>query len=116
MNVATKHGYVTQDLFESYLDSLVGRFYKIMPMKEDNDPTLNSYLKSFNRELCGSKSLILALDNNPYFIQLIGTVQYFIDNDINKETCATEVKKCISISKKLKKKLIEKGGGVNGYL
>lgn len=107
MNIPIKHGYVTQELFESYLDSLVGRFYKIMPMYEDNDPTLKSYLEGLCRELSGSKSLILALNNNPYFIQLISTIQYFIDNDFDKKICKKEVMKCIDISKKLKKKLME---------
>lgn len=109
-DIIIKHGYVTQELFENYLDSLVGRFYKIMPMHEDEDPTLQSYLEGLNRELSGVKSLVIVLNNNPYFMQLIGTVQYFIDNEFDKKICKKEVMKCIDISKKLKKKLLEEVG------
>jgi hypothetical protein len=107
MTIAIKHGYITEELFESYLDSLVGKFFKIMPMQNDNDPTLKSYLEGLARELSGSRSLIIILNNNPYFIQLICTVQYLIDNEVSKKVCKTEVMKCIDISKKLKKKLLE---------
>jgi sugar diacid utilization regulator len=108
--IPIKHGYITEELFEAYLDSLVGSFFKIMQMRDKDEPTLKTYLNSLNRELAGNESLILCLNNNAYFMQLMGTVQFFIDNDVDKKTCASDVKKCINTINKLKKKLLS---GVN---
>lgn len=108
--IKTNCGFITDELFESYLESLVGRFYKILAMKDENSDTLHDYLCSFQRELVGSKRLVIALNNNAWFMSLINTLQFLIDNEFDKKTCKTEVMKCISISKKLKKKYFKDGG------
>lgn len=107
--IKTNCGFITDELFESYLESLVGRFYKILVMKESNSETLKAYLESFKRELVGSKRLVLALNNNAWFMNLIITLQFLIDNDFDTKTCKIEVMKCISISKKLKEKYFKDG-------
>ena len=108
--IAVKNGAISQELFDAYLESLVGKFFKIMPMNEKNDDTLKVYLESFKVDLLGKKSLIIALNNNAYFLDLISSVQYLIDNDVDVNTCNREVKKCIGIVKKLRAKLIQGGG------
>jgi len=94
----TKCGVITDELFENYLDRLVPRFFKILALNDEQNPTLIQYIKSFQRELVGSKNLVNVLNNDARFLTLISTLQYFIDNGVNN----SEVKKCISISKQLK--------------
>lgn len=112
-----KNGHIANELFESYLDSLVGRFYKILPMKESDSDTLETYLHSLQSELIGSKRLVLFLNNDAQFMSLINTLQFFIDNEYDVKTCKREIMKCISISKKLKEKYLnlnEKAGDIDG--
>ncbi len=100
----TNCGYIADELYESYLDSLVGRFYKILPLKEEGSETLNIYIESFMSELVGSRKLVLLLNNDANFMVLINTLQFLLDNEYDNKTCKREIMKCISIAKKLKKK------------
>jgi len=99
--MTTNNSKLPDRLYENYLISLVGKFHKIMPMKEANDITLKKYMRSLLRELKGSNDLIIALDYNAYYMSLINTLQFLIDNDTNNEVCSVEIKKCISLIKKL---------------
>lgn len=97
--ILTKCGTVTDRLFENYLDRLVPRFFKIMALNDDKNPTLNDYLKRMQRELTGSKNLINVLNDDARFMTLISTLQFFIDNGV----VNSDVKNCISISQELKR-------------
>ena len=66
-------------MVEKYFRNLVNRFFKILPMREDDEPSLNTYMCSLRDELLGCKSLIIALDNNPSFLSLISLLQHLID-------------------------------------
>ena len=108
--ISTSCGYVVTDkLFENYLESLKGRFYKILPLKEEACPTLDICIKSLQIELIGCKNLISLLNNDAQFLSLICTLQYFLDNPFDVKTCKREVMKCITITKKLKGKYFGEG-------
>ena len=108
--VLTKCGTLTDKLFENYLDRLVPRFFKILALNDDNNPTLTQYIKSFQRELIGSKNLVNVLNDDARFLTLISTMQFFIDSGVDN----SEVKKCITISKQLKKHYFSKDGDSDG--
>lgn len=52
---------VNTDDVASYIDSLVGRFFKILPMRESNDKTCVVYMRGLQRELLGCGSLFSRL-------------------------------------------------------
>jgi len=100
----TSCGEIPNELFENYLYNLIGRFYKILPLKETNSDTLTIYINSFLCELIGSRSLIIELNNDSQFMTLISTLQYFIVSDFSLKSCKRDVMKCINISKNMYKK------------
>lgn len=95
---------IPDDWFENYLSSLIGKFYKIIPIKENGEPSLNKYMESLQRELIGCKDLIALLENDDLFLSLIFTLQYLIENDCEFKIIRSEIFKSINICKKLQAK------------
>lgn len=89
---------------QKYLKALIGQFYKILPIKESGEPSLDKYMESLQREMIGCQSLILALNNDELFLSLLAVLQYMIKNDCDISTVKCEVFKAINICKKLQKK------------
>ena len=87
-----------------YMKSLIGQFYKILPIKESGEPSLNRYMESLQRELLGCNNLIMMLQYDESFLSLLSILQYLIDNDCKTEVVKCEVFKAISICKKLQNK------------
>lgn len=112
--ILTKCGTLPDKMFENYLDRLVGRFFKILAMKEDNNNTLNAYIHSFQSELVGSKNLISLLNDDARFMILVNVLQFFLDNEYSNKECKREVMKCIDISKQLKSFYFPKDGDSDG--
>lgn len=71
---------VSETLLENYFSCLVNRFFKILPMREKNEETLNTYLQGLQIELMGCKSFIPEMDKNEMYLSLLNILQYFIDN------------------------------------
>ena len=88
---------------------MVNQFYKILPLKENNSPTLQQYMVGFMRELLGLQSLMNDLNNDGLFANLLGILQYLIDNDCDTSTIKTDVFKAIGIVKKLQQKYKDLG-------
>lgn len=96
---------ISKGLFYNYLCNLVNLFFKILPMREDEDPTLQSYLQGLQVELLGAKTLIVVLCDDPHYLSLLSILQYFIDNpDCEVHIVKREVFQAISICNKLKAK------------
>ena len=89
---------------QKYLKALIGQFYKILPIKESGEPSLNKYMQSLQREMLGCQNLIIALNNDELFLSLLAVLQYLIENDCDTSTVKCEVFKAINICKKLQKK------------
>lgn len=79
---------ITDKLLENYLENLVNQFFKILPMKEDGEPSLNEFMRSLQIELIGCGNLIARLSNDHMYLSLIAILQYLINND-----CETPVVK-----------------------
>lgn len=81
-----------------YFGLLVNSFFKILPMKENNEESLSVYMKSLQSELLGGKSFVLVLLGNPYYLRLIFILQYLIDTpDCPVSDVKREVFRAISI-------------------
>lgn len=102
--MTSKNIELTDRVVQKYLRSLIGQFYKILPIKESGEPSLGKYMDSLQREMIGCKNLIIALDYDELYLSLLAILQYLIENDCDISTVRCEVFKSISICKKLLKK------------
>lgn len=71
---------VSGELVGNFFHALVNSFFKILPMREDEEVTLPVYIRSLQVELLGCKELISELNNDARFLRLLATLQYLIDH------------------------------------
>lgn len=89
----------------NYFRTLVNLFFKILPMREAEEVSLNTYMRSLQCELCGCGNLIDAIDNDPRYLSLISILEYLIQNpSCDLHTVRREVFRAISICNKLQAK------------
>ena len=103
VNTRIKDASVDAELVHNYFKSLVNSFFKILPMRENGESSLLTYLDSLQAELLGCENFIPELNKEPGFLSLLAILQYLSDNPecaINK--VRREVFKAISICNKLK--------------
>lgn len=91
-------------MFDRYLKGLVNQFFKILPIKESGEPSLNEFMRSLQVELLGFGSLMSFIKNDSMYLSLLSILQYLIDNECDVPTVKREVFKSISICKKLHNK------------
>lgn len=89
-------------VLSGYIRSLVDRFFKILPIREGGEKTLETYMRSLQAELLGCHAFIEAINEDPQFVSLLGILQYLIDNpECSLRTVKREVFRAISICNKL---------------
>lgn len=87
----------------NYFQYLVDHFFKILPMKEQHEDTLDKYLSSLQFELIGFERLFSETNCNSATITLLSILQNMIDNpDEDVSVIRREVFHAISICNKLK--------------
>lgn len=92
-------------VLNNYFRSLINLFFKILPIWESGESSLETYMRSLQAELLGCRELIDAIHGDSLFLSLISILQYFIDNpDLEISSVKREVFKAISICNKLKAK------------
>lgn len=109
MNVNTNAGVpITTELLRNYFHNLVNQFFKILPMRENEESSLPTYMQSLQVELLGCQELIGDLHNDASYLTLLAVLQYLIDNpSCSVREVKREVFKCISICNKLHAKCVE---------
>lgn len=106
MTDTTAHMLIPDELLCNYFRNLINRFYKILPMREEDEPTLPVYIESLCHELIGCEKLIYALDCDARFLSLIAILKYFSENpDCSVKEVKREVFKAISICGELDKRI-----------
>lgn len=103
MTIATKAGIaVDAELMRNYFKRLVNLFFKILPMRENNEDSLLTYMQSLQVELLGCQGLIPLIQTDSDYLTMLSILQYLIDNP---ECKVSEVKRevfhAISICNKL---------------
>lgn len=94
-----------KEAVRKYMRGLVDRFFKILPLWEDREESLPTYLESLQLELVGFNGLMKALDDDKDFVSLLAILQYLIDNpETSTHTVKREVFRAISICNKLRAK------------
>jgi hypothetical protein len=100
----TLYGELPNELLITYINGLVAKVFKLLPLKEDNSPTLSAYLKSLLRELIGAKELVDELKNNQDFKTLLDVLQSLL-NENDMHNYKSDVFKAISTIKRIKSSL-----------
>jgi hypothetical protein len=98
--VETKYKPIPTLLYANYLRKLIDKFFKIIPLKEENSPTVDDYMESLILELIGAQDLVSVLNYNPQLLTLISTLRGLMLND---ENYRSEIFKCIQIVKSLER-------------
>lgn len=97
----TKYSEIPDEYFVSYFNFLIGRVWKILPMWEENNEDLKSYMESLQRELIGNINLVKEIKCDSYFITLLSKLEYLINEEYTHEICRKEVFECVDIVKKI---------------
>lgn len=95
---------IPNQLVTKYIDRLIGQFYKILPIKESGEKSLDKYMRSLQREMIGCSHLIESLNYDERFLSLISILQYMIDYECEQCVVKSEVFKAINLCKKLQEK------------
>lgn len=92
-----------------YFKSLINCFFKILPIRESEEPTLPVYMRSLQVEILGCKQLVCALEKDSSMITLVSILQYLIDTP---ECPVSEVKREVFRAISICTRLAEKYGKV----
>lgn len=100
---------IESEIITGYFHNLVNMFFKILPMKENGETSLDVYMESMQAELLGSQRLISNLHDDAMFASLLFILQSLIDHpDWSARRVKREVFRAISICNKMKSRF---GGG-----
>lgn len=88
-------------LFQSYLENLKNRIFKILPLIEENNDGISKYTNSLLFELSGVGHVIEGIENDHYYISLLATLERvseeLIAPDVDLNCVRSEVLKCLNI-------------------
>lgn len=94
---------IDAEVLHNYFRNLVNHFFKILPIREQNEESLTTYMQSLQAELLGCKGLVIAIQNDASYLTLLSILQYLIDNqECTVREVKREVFRAISICNKLK--------------
>lgn len=110
MSIKIDYAELDEKAFQNYFQYMIGKIYKILPMKEEGCKTLTVYLESLKVEMIGSYGLYRQLIEEPQFMSALNIVEYLIDNDCDTVTCKREVFKAIRCIESVNKKYFGKEG------
>lgn len=98
------------EAFVRYTGNLVNLFFKILPLRENEEPTLVEYIRSLQVELMGCIGFIVTIEHDPAIISLLAILQYLLERpDADVRVYKREVFKAISICNKLRAKYARSG-------
>lgn len=84
-----------------FFKNIIGKIFKILPLKEENNIGFYDYVDSILIQLIGAKSTFLELENNQDFLSVINIIQYIKNNKCSNKQCKREIFKCLNIIQKL---------------
>lgn len=86
---------------QDYFKNLIGRLWKILPLKEQQCLTLDKYLFNLRLELMGGDELLI---KSGLFIELLNNLEILTTME-NKEQYKPQIFRCINICEKIIVKL-----------
>lgn len=100
---------VTGELLHNYFKRLVNSFFKILPMREANESSLDAYIVTLQQELMGCGNFIPEMTNDPSFLTLLSILQYMRNNDISIKDTRKHVFNAISVCNELRSRYVQGG-------
>jgi hypothetical protein len=100
----TKYGQLPDEMLVAYVDGMIAKVWKMIPMKQGRTKSLSKYMESILREFIGQKELVSELRNNGDFQAIIGTLESLLNQD-DFITFRSDIFKVINLIEKLKNKL-----------
>lgn len=97
----TKYGLIEEKDILAYLNKMIGRLFKIIPMQEESCNTLDDYVDSLIRELVGNSKIFLSDE----FVMMVGTLNGL--NYKNHSSLKSDIFKVINIVEKTKEKVLK---------
>ena len=76
--IKTLYNSIPTNLHIRYLDNLIGRVFKILPLKEEGSETVDDYIRNLLYELTGNKELIAYLNNDSRYEAILSNLQKLI--------------------------------------
>ena len=100
-----------QNALYNYLTALVGRLFKILPLREEADVTADTYISGLISELLGFSGLIKSLNCDASFVAILSALRYILDNPelptkVVKKTVFDSISLCYALRKEYCKKVV----------
>lgn len=104
--IKTKYdGYVNESDVLSYYDRLIGKVFKLLPLKESSEKDFLNQHESLMHELvCGDKLLL----NGCFYIELLNKLEGLPDlphKPFTKSKFSKKIKECIDVVENLRKEM-----------
>lgn len=97
----TKYGQLPDETLVAYVNGMISKVWKMLPMREKGTTTLPTYIESFSREIIGQKELVDYLKHNEEFLTILGTVETLISQE-DFPTFRSDIFKIINLIERLK--------------
>lgn len=95
-------------LVKNYFSRLIDLFFKILPMYETGEASLNKYMEGLRDEMAGFSDLITCVNYDAMYLSLMATLQFLIGEvesaDCTKDVLKNKVFGAISLCNKLSQK------------
>ncbi len=103
MTVETRTGTeVSSEVVACYFGSLINKFFKILPIREQQCETLDIYIDSLQGEIVGGKSFIPEFETNEAYLTLLFILEFLLREHPDVKVVKREVFRAIGICNKLK--------------
>ena len=103
----SRHGDIPNLLCFNYLSRLVDKLFKVIPLKESNSDTVDTYLDDLIFEINGNYSLMKDTNYNPKILDIICILESVRTSEMTHSEYRRAIFKCISISNQLSEYLKE---------
>jgi hypothetical protein len=100
----TKYGQLPDEMLLAYVNGMIAKVWKTIPMKQVGTDSLPKYLEATLREFVGQKELIEQLKNNEEFLTILGIMESLLNQD-DFSKFRSDIFKVINLIEKLKFKL-----------
>lgn len=100
----TKYGQLPDEMLKVYVNGMIAKTYKMIPMHEQGTKSLPKYIEATLREFIGQKELVQELKNREEFLSILGVMESLLSqNDFTK--FRSDVFKIINLIERLKSSL-----------
>lgn len=100
----TKYGQLPDELLQAYINGMISKVYKMLPMKQEGIETLSKYIESTLREFIGQKELVDELKSNGEFQSILGVMESLLKQD-DFRIFRSDIFKIINLIERLKSSL-----------